>query len=299
MTTLTAARATAQRSRRLAGVDAARGLAVLGMVAVHVLPATTDDGGVSLPEQIAGGRSSAAFAVLAGVGVALATRRDADRWRQRLRLLLRALLIGALGLSLGGLDSASPSSWPTTRSSVLLLPFLGWPPGGCCRRPRRWRSAPRCSATSCGRTCRPRASRTRPGRPWRTPAGCCPTCCSPASTRPCRGRRTCSPGSPSDGSRSTARRRPCAGPPRRGALGGGSAASALLLGPLGGYAALGELVGTDDQVIAVAMGGPVVRQRPDRQLVAPGGRRRAQQHDARPRRHDRHGAARARASACC
>lgn len=129
MTTLApAAPRTAGRSR-LAGVDAARGLAVLGMVAVHVLPATADDGGPSLPAQIAGGRSSAAFAVLAGVGVALATRRGTGRERQRLRVLLRALLIGALGLHLGGLEvEVAVILVYYAVFFVLLLPFLGWPP---------------------------------------------------------------------------------------------------------------------------------------------------------------------------
>jgi uncharacterized membrane protein len=110
-------------------VDAARGLAVLGMVAVHVLPTTTAEGGLTLAEQIAGGRSSAAFAVLAGVGVALATRRGTDRWRQRLRLLLRALLVAALGLWLGELDTGVAVILVYYGVFfVLLLPFLGWPP---------------------------------------------------------------------------------------------------------------------------------------------------------------------------
>ena len=127
-TLLPAARRTSRRSR-LAGVDAARGLAVLGMVAVHVLPAETGDGAVTLPEQIAGGRSSAAFAVLAGVGVALATRRSTDRWRARLRLLLRAVLIAALGLQLGRLDiQVAVILAYYGVFFVLLLPFLGWPP---------------------------------------------------------------------------------------------------------------------------------------------------------------------------
>ncbi len=113
---------------RLGGVDAARGLAVLGMVAVHVLPGTTDEGGRSLPFLIASGRSAAAFAVLAGVGVALATR-GSDRVRQRLRLLLRALVVGALGLTLGGLDSGVYVILAYYGVFfVLLLPFLGWPP---------------------------------------------------------------------------------------------------------------------------------------------------------------------------
>jgi len=112
---------------RLAGVDAARGLAVLGMVAVHVLPATDDDGSTSLADALASGRSSAAFAVLAGVGVALATR-GSDRARQRVQLVLRALLIGALGLWLGGLDTGVAVI--LTYYAVfflLLLPVLGWP----------------------------------------------------------------------------------------------------------------------------------------------------------------------------
>jgi uncharacterized membrane protein len=117
-----------RRRSRLVGVDAARGLAVLGMVAVHVLPPTTDDGSRSLAEAVAGGRSSATFAVLAGVGVALATR-GGDRWRQRLQIALRALLIGALGLHLGSLDT--PVAVILAYYAVfflLLLPVLGWPP---------------------------------------------------------------------------------------------------------------------------------------------------------------------------
>lgn len=123
------ARTTPRASRtRLAGVDAARGLAVLGMVAVHVLPGENDDGSVALSEAVAGGRSSAAFAVLAGVGVALASR-GTDRGLQRVRLVLRALLIGALGLQLGGLDtSVAVILAYYAVFFLLLLPFLGWPP---------------------------------------------------------------------------------------------------------------------------------------------------------------------------
>ena len=112
---------------RLAGVDAARGLAVLGMVAVHVLPDTDPDGSASLSDSLASGRSSAAFAVLAGVGVALATRAG-DRWRQRLQLAVRALLIGALGLWLGDLDTGVAVILVYYAVFfLLLLPFLGWP----------------------------------------------------------------------------------------------------------------------------------------------------------------------------
>ena len=58
--------------RRIVGVDTARGLAVLGMVTAHVGPddawRTTPPGGWS---QLADGRPSALFVLLAGVGLAL------------------------------------------------------------------------------------------------------------------------------------------------------------------------------------------------------------------------------------
>ena len=76
---------------RVVGVDAARGLALLGMVSVHVLPATDGDGGESLAYAVASGRSAALFAVLAGVGLALA-RPSVPA------LLVRALVIGLAGL---------------------------------------------------------------------------------------------------------------------------------------------------------------------------------------------------------
>ncbi|MGY2062520.1 heparan-alpha-glucosaminide N-acetyltransferase domain-containing protein, partial [Nocardia gipuzkoensis] len=58
---------------RLIGVDAARGLALIGMMAVHVLPDATDDGDPTWSFTLFGGRASALFAVLAGVSVALLT----------------------------------------------------------------------------------------------------------------------------------------------------------------------------------------------------------------------------------
>ena len=97
-------------SDRLAGVDAARGVALLGMVAVHVLPAEDADGSRSLVDLVASGRSAATFAVLAGVGVALATGRarpprGSERLRASRALLVRGLLLGGIGLALGLLDS--------------------------------------------------------------------------------------------------------------------------------------------------------------------------------------------------
>ena len=58
--------------RRLAGVDAARGLALIGMMSVHLfrMPYGPD---APLARELVSGRSAALFAVLAGVGIALAT----------------------------------------------------------------------------------------------------------------------------------------------------------------------------------------------------------------------------------
>jgi uncharacterized membrane protein len=96
-------------TRRLAGVDAARGVALLGMTAVHTLPAT-EAGRTTLAHLVAAGRSAALFAVLAGVGVALATggRRPVEgerRQRWRAALVVRGLLVGAVGLLVAELDT--------------------------------------------------------------------------------------------------------------------------------------------------------------------------------------------------
>ncbi len=257
MTTLTPAAPRTGRRTRIAGVDAARGLAVLGMVAVHVLPTTSDDGGATLPEQFAGGRSSAAFAVLAGVGVALATRRATDLWRARLRLLLRALLIGALGLWLGGLevDVAVILAYYAV-FFVLLLPFLGWPP-------RRLLAAAAVVAVGA-----PLLSyRVRPSLPEHEFAN--PTWSSlqdpgvllsdlllagvyPAVPWAAYLLTGLAVGRFALDRTATAVRVAVAGAALWAAA---SAASALLLGPLGGYAAIGELIGTDDtDLVAEAIG---------------------------------------------
>lgn len=97
---------------RLLGVDAARGVALLGMMSVHIIPAITDDGGFSASRLLAGGRSSALFALLAGVSLALAYGgRTPPRGRHLLRaglgVGLRALVIFLVGLALGSLDSGA------------------------------------------------------------------------------------------------------------------------------------------------------------------------------------------------
>lgn len=96
-------------ARRIVGVDVARALALVGMIVAHttdrVDPAAT--GGVDPLFQLVAGRSSALFAVLAGVSLALVTpdaphTRDAARMTTyRWQIVTRALLLALLGLALG------------------------------------------------------------------------------------------------------------------------------------------------------------------------------------------------------
>lgn len=113
-------RATARPSRapgsssatdRLRGIDAARGLALLGMMATHLLP--TFESNASLTPTWIGltfsGRAAALFAVLAGIGLALSTgKRTPVEGRAlgaaRRGVALRAGVIAAAGLTLGGLE---------------------------------------------------------------------------------------------------------------------------------------------------------------------------------------------------
>jgi uncharacterized membrane protein len=96
---------------RLTGVDAARGLALLGMMATHVLP-TFDSDAQLTPTWVGlafSGRAAALFAVLAGIGLALSTGKERplagpELWAARRGIALRALVVGAVGLSLGGLE---------------------------------------------------------------------------------------------------------------------------------------------------------------------------------------------------
>lgn len=96
---------------RLHGIDAARGLALLGMMATHLLPTFESDAGLT-PTWIGltfSGRAAALFAVLAGVGLALSTGKHRpvqgpDLGAARRGIALRALVIAAVGLTLGGLE---------------------------------------------------------------------------------------------------------------------------------------------------------------------------------------------------
>ena len=104
------ARSAGPASSRLVAIDVARCLALLGMVATHVLEPRTLDGELTLAQSLAGGRASALFAVLAGLSIALTTgRRVPLRGRARVAastgLVVRAGLVAGVGLVLGELDA--------------------------------------------------------------------------------------------------------------------------------------------------------------------------------------------------
>ncbi|MFE7630148.1 heparan-alpha-glucosaminide N-acetyltransferase domain-containing protein [Kocuria sp. NPDC057446] len=97
-------------ARRLIGVDAARGLALFGMVAVHTLPSWDEQtGDATLSWTLFAGHSAALFATLAGVSLAFASggrtprtgrRMTASRWA----LAGRAGTIALVGFLLGFLE---------------------------------------------------------------------------------------------------------------------------------------------------------------------------------------------------
>ena len=117
---------------RVAGLDLARALAVLGMMTVHLTPLVSDDGMRPLAWIVASGNSAALFAVLAGVGVGLTTGRNhppsGRAWTgAALNLVVRTLFIGTLGLLLGLLVDADQASIILPTYAVLfvmLVPIL-------------------------------------------------------------------------------------------------------------------------------------------------------------------------------
>lgn len=93
-------------TRRIMGVDVARGFALLGMVAVHTLPPTANEqGDPSWTWTLFGGHAAALFALLAGVSLAFLTggrnpRQGRDATRARVGIAVRALILFAIGLAL-------------------------------------------------------------------------------------------------------------------------------------------------------------------------------------------------------
>lgn len=119
------------RPGRLIGVDLARTVALIGMMATHVLDGRTAAGDLTTIQWLAGGRSSALFAVLAGVSLALITggttpRTGRDLGRSAAGVAARAVLIALIGLALGGLETGLAIILTYYGVLFLLaLPFLG------------------------------------------------------------------------------------------------------------------------------------------------------------------------------
>jgi len=115
---------------RVVGLDIARCVALIGMFATHVLDTTGEDG-VTIVQQLAGGRASGLFAVLAGVSLALMSGRStpfsgAERTAVSSGLAVRALLIAFVGLLLGSLETTIAVILTYYGLLFLLgLPFLG------------------------------------------------------------------------------------------------------------------------------------------------------------------------------
>ncbi|WP_370831617.1 heparan-alpha-glucosaminide N-acetyltransferase domain-containing protein [Kocuria sediminis] len=116
-------------------MDAARGLALVGMIAVHILPAHDPETfAPTLPWTLFGGRAAALFALLAGLSLAFSSGgRTPHRGREltatRAGLVVRALLIAAVGL---GINELMPSPAPALGILVyygafflLAVPLLG------------------------------------------------------------------------------------------------------------------------------------------------------------------------------
>ncbi|MGH4031315.1 DUF418 domain-containing protein [Actinomycetota bacterium Odt1-20B] len=90
---------------RLIGVDLARGLAVFGMYAAHVGPDPSRGGATGFLMELAHGRASALFAVLAGFSIVLMTGRRTPKagraGRQAVaKVVIRALILLVLGTAL-------------------------------------------------------------------------------------------------------------------------------------------------------------------------------------------------------
>lgn len=95
--------------KRIVGIDAARGFALLGMVAIHTLPVYSPyTGRPTAVWQLFAGNAAALFALLAGISVALITGANNPYTgrrmkRSRVSLTIRAFLILALGLGISEL----------------------------------------------------------------------------------------------------------------------------------------------------------------------------------------------------
>lgn len=102
---------------RIAGLDYARFVALIGMMAAHVW-AFNVDGSPGLLATIVAGKAAALFAVLAGVGIALTSHRnlvEGQIWAARRNVFGRGLVLVLLGLTLSLISPVA----------IVILPFYG------------------------------------------------------------------------------------------------------------------------------------------------------------------------------
>lgn len=134
-----ASRGTAPRpSRRLVGLDAARGLALVAIMCVHILPVSyAATGRPTVTWILFPGDSPALFALLAGTGLALTSGgrrplRGRAMTAARAGIAVRALLLLILGLVIGHLMPPEPPAYNIliyfAAYFLLALPFLGLGP---------------------------------------------------------------------------------------------------------------------------------------------------------------------------
>ncbi len=120
--------------KRLVGVDAARGLALIGLMAAHILPETDEvTHEPTLVFSLVNGNSAALFALLAGVGLALSTggatpHRGRRMHANRAGLAVRAGLVGLIGLVVAAILPWDPPAYGIlvyyAVFFLLALPFL-------------------------------------------------------------------------------------------------------------------------------------------------------------------------------
>jgi uncharacterized membrane protein len=122
------------QKKRLIGIDAARGLALIGLMAVHILPSSHEDtGDPTWSFNLFYGDSAALFALLAGVGLALASggqqpHSGRQMFADKVGVAVRAVVIGIVALIVSAIIQPSD-----VETSILLyysvffllaIPFL-------------------------------------------------------------------------------------------------------------------------------------------------------------------------------
>lgn len=86
-----------KKTKRIAGIDMARGIAMAGMVVVHFVAWREGEGAPFTAAELLNGRAMPLFMLLGGIGVTFMTRRSATPTRN---LLIRAAMLMVMGLVL-------------------------------------------------------------------------------------------------------------------------------------------------------------------------------------------------------